>query len=146
MTKDVDVCVNIWLFMDPPSGVVQTAAVKAYATVEDEDQTYELLRRLSRVDFFTVPRVPVPQRFAIITQHGEQIAGAFMAGTPAEADVIAEVVETLVPLPSQVIVPGGEPKLATFPMPQDPLGVVTYVEERHDGTLVPRLAPPEGVA
>ena len=80
MNTTLEPCFNLWLFVDPLTGVVQTGAAKAYALHGTEQERKDLLQRLAPTDFYTVPRVPVPQHYVLAGPDGRQVPGAFQAG------------------------------------------------------------------
>lgn len=47
MNATLEPCFNLWLFVDPLSGVVQTGAAKAYALHGTEQECKDLLQRLA---------------------------------------------------------------------------------------------------
>ncbi len=76
MNATLEPCFNLWLFVDPLSGVVQTGAAKAYALHGTEQECKDLLQRLAPTDFYTVPRVPVPQHYVLAGPDGRQVSRA----------------------------------------------------------------------
>ena len=132
-------CFNLWLFVDPLTGVVQTGAAKAYALHGAEQERKDLLRRLAPTDFYTVPRVPVPEHYVLAGPGGRQMSGAFQAGGAGEAEFLSHLLQSLEPLPQQLTMPEGLPVGYSLPTPAEVLAIMTPVEERYDGTLVPVL-------
>lgn len=145
MNTTLEPCFNLWLFVDPLTGVVQTGAAKAYALHGTEQERKDLLRRLAPTDFYTVPRVPVPQHYVLAGPDGRQVPGAFQAGGVGEAQFLSHLLQSLEPLPQQLTMPEGMPVGYSLPIPVDALAIVTPVEERYDGTLVPVVKRAGGV-
>lgn len=50
MNTTLEPCFNLWLFVDPLTGVVQTGAAKAYALHGTEQECKDLLQRLAPTD------------------------------------------------------------------------------------------------
>lgn len=136
MTNTPELCFNVWVFVDPATRVVQSASAKAYALAGEDEAKLATLRGLSATDFYTAEREPIPPKYIVVAPDGRQIPGVLFAGQVPQTDLVLEIIETLDPMPAQLAMREGEPVGVTLTVPDAPLHVLTFVEERADGSLV----------
>lgn len=136
MTNTPELCFNVWVFVDPATRVVQSASAKAYALAGEDEAKLATLRDLSATDFYTAEREPIPPKYSVVAPDGRQIPGVLFAGQIPQTDLALEIIETLDPMPAQLAMREGEPVGVTLTVPDGPLHVLTFVEERADGSLV----------
>lgn len=79
-----------------------------------------------------------PKRFQLHGPNGQVLEGAVTVGS-VDDKVVEQLVESVLPLPPQYVNRQGVP--GDFQLPVDAFNcVVTFAEEREDGTLVPQVS------
>lgn len=145
MSNSTSPCFNIWAFHDSHHQLVMQVSIRAYVLSGNDEEKLEQLRQLAVTDFYAVERHNVPKKY-IANYTGEsedqnrRIEGAIPGPLLQTSGILHELVEFCKPLPEQVILPGGQPERYVMEVESDPLHVLTFVEERLDGTLVPQIA------
>lgn len=144
MTADLEPYFNVWIFIEPTTGLVMQTGVKAYALEGTDEEKLACLRYLSRTDFYTVERQRIPERYVLRGPQGQRQNHVVTVQMVPNTPLVQECIEALMPLPAQLLMSGDEPSLVSLPMGDAPLCVTTFIEQRHDGTLVPVLDRAEG--
>ena len=97
-----------------------------------------MMKALAPTDFYTVAQQRYPKRFKLIGPNGQTLEGAVTVGS-VDDKVVEQLVESVLPLPPQYVNRQGVP--GDLQLPVDAFNVVvTFVEEREDGTLVPQVS------
>lgn len=127
---------NVWVFYSE-GGFSATYAVKPYAFNGDAESQRAMMKALAPTDFYTVAQQRYPKRFKLIGPNGQRLEGAVTVGS-VDDNLVKQLVESVLPLPPQYVNRQGVP--GDFQLPVDAFNfVVTFVEEREDGTLVPQV-------
>ena len=97
-----------------------------------------MMKELAPTDSYTVPQRTYPKRFQLQCPNGQVLEGAVTVGS-VDDKVDEQLVEFVLPLSSQYVNRQGVP--GVFQLPVDAFNcVVTFAEEREDGTLVPQVS------
>jgi len=137
----LEVCVNLWWFVDNDSGLVFHVSGRGYALSGDDESKLKMLRSLAVTDFHISEHHKVPQRFTLTSDHGT-IPGVIPASAINDHPEIFEPVYQGIEkeLHQQVRSVAGEYEFYTLELPKDPLCVLTCVVEDSDGNLTPMIA------
>ncbi|MDK8245006.1 MULTISPECIES: hypothetical protein [Corynebacterium] len=128
---------NVWVFYSE-GGLSATYAVKPYAFNGDAESMRAMMKALAPTDFYTVPQRTYPKRFQLHGPNGQVLEGAVTVAS-VDDKVVEQLVESVLPLPPQYVNRQGVP--GDFQLPVDTFNfVVTFVEEREDGTLLPQVS------
>ena len=97
-----------------------------------------MMKELAPTDFCTVSQRTYPKRFQLHCPNGQMLEGAVTVES-VDDKVVEQLVESVLPLPPQYVNRQGVP--GVFQLPVDAFNcVVTFAEEREDGTLVPQVS------
>ena len=137
----LEVCVNLWWFVDNDSGLVLRLAGRGYAMSGDDESKLKVLHSLATTDFHIADTYKIPDRFVLILEH-EKIRGvAHPSAIHDHLDIFESVYEGIEKnLPNQIRSIGGEYESYKLTVPQDPLCVLTCVVEGSDGSLTPMIS------
>ncbi len=139
--ENLEVCINLWWFVDDASGLVFHIAGRGYALSGDDNSKLNILKKLSSTDFHIAEHHKIPDHFTINSEHGT-IHGVVPASAIKEYPAIFEPVYLQIEknMPQQVKSVNGEYQFYKINVPKDPLCVVTCVVEHSDGRLVPMIS------
>lgn len=139
--ENLEVCINLWWFVDDESGLVFHIAGRGYALSGDDSNKLQILKKLSSADFHIAGHHKIPERFTINSEHGT-IRGVVPASAIKEHPEIFEPVYLQIEkdMPQQVQSVNGEYQFYKMKVPEDPLCVITCVVEYSDGRLVPMIS------
>jgi len=74
-TSTPELTANLWAFLDSGTGLVYALAGRAYFLSGDDSEKLSTLKELSRYDFQSATRVPVPERFGVYYPDGTSKSG-----------------------------------------------------------------------
>lgn len=139
-------CLNLWVYIDVRTSLVERVAGRAYVIDGTEDERYAVLKNLSTSDYATAETTGVPKRFVAVPPVPgiPSIEGAVHVDelqNPATMNAIFEPLLRKIEanLPQQFTFDGsGEPSVWKASIADNALFVVTGLLEQLDGTLVPQ--------
>lgn len=138
--RDPEVVANLWVYSDE-EGYIARVAGKAYVLDGSDAEKLALLRQLAATDFLCAEWQAVPERFGVVSPHGEHLRAAQLAMLSDEetkAALVGPLLNRLADtLPRQFRQVGDRYEPLEMTMPDAPLTVLTVVVERPDGELVP---------
>lgn len=139
--EQLEVCVNLWWFLDNDSGLVFRVSGRGYALAGDDDDKLSILRSLAMTDFHVAENHKVHDRFTLNSEHGT-IKGVVPGSLiKSHSDIFEPVYLSIEKnLPKQAKSIEGEYHSYTIQMPKDPLSIVTCVIEGSDGSLIPLIS------
>jgi len=137
----LEICVNLWWFVDIDSGLVLRVAGRGYAMSGDDESKLKTLHLLATTDFHIAETYKIPDRFVLILED-EKIRGVIPVSIIHEHMEIFESVYKGIEemLPKQIRSVGGEYESYKLTVPKDPLCVLTCVVEGSDGSLMPMVS------
>jgi len=137
----LEVCVNMWWFVEEETGLVYRVAGRGYALAGDDESKLSILKKLALTDFHVAENHKIPNRFTLSSEHGT-IHGVVPASAINEHPEIFEPVYLAIEknFPLQFRSVDSEYEQYKMEMPQDPLCVLTCVVEGQDGSLTPLVA------
>jgi hypothetical protein len=139
----LEICFNLWLFVDNESRLIYCYAGKIYAMRGEDDEKLRRLRELSADDHHTVPRRKLPDRFKLILDEGEMMGVATLSiSRDSNSQFFEELFAELEKeLPQQTrFVFGGFIK-TSLPVSKTPLCVTTVILEDKFGIPHPQVSP-----
>jgi len=139
--ENLEVCVNLWWFVDSDSGLVLRVSGRGYALSGDDNSKLKILKQLALTDFHIAEIQKIPSNFKLNSEHGT-MESVVPASQIKQYPEIFEPVYLKIEkdLPTQVRSVNGEYKVYKLKVPQDPLCIVTCVVEGNDGSLTPMLS------
>lgn len=139
--NNLEVCVNLWWFVDMDSGLVLRLAGRGYAMSGDDESKLKILHSLATTDFHIADTYKIPDNF-VLTQEDEKTRGVIPASIIHEHMEIFESVYKGIEnmLPKQIRSVMGEYESYKLTLPKDPLCVLTCVIEGSDGSLTPMVS------
>lgn len=139
--EQLEVCVNLWWFVDNDSGLVFRVSGRGYALSGDDASKLQILKKLSLTDFHLAEIHKIPKRFTLTSEHGI-IEGVVPASAIKQYPEIFEPVYLKIEeeLPEQVRSVDGEYQFYKLQVPKEPLCIITCVVEGHDGSLTPMIS------
>lgn len=134
--SQVELCFNIWAFVDGDAGLVQHGSAKPYLLEGTEEEKLATLRSLSKFDFYSAVPTQMPERFQTVLPNGETFKGALQFSDLERTRWVEFMMDTALPLPDQIVKVGGEYQAFSFPSSERSVYVLTCVVEGSDGSLV----------
>lgn len=135
-----ELAVNLWAIYDASVEVVYALCGKVYALDGTDAEKLAVLKSLSRTDYLTVKRFPVPSRFAIVNADGEERTGVAMLNAVYDENTVIfnELFDVLeADLPALPDFTGAEFIWVNQALPADPVCVVTVLYEDASGQIRP---------
>lgn len=138
----MEICFNVWLYLDTRSNLIQRLAARAYVLDGDDDSKLAVLHSLAKTDFYASQWRPVPKNFTVNGGPDRILNGAVSISSLRDettSDALLESVmqETLNDMPTQLRDVNGEYQTFRLPSPNPTLHVTTIVKELPDGSLTP---------
>ena len=138
----MELVANVWPIVDGASQIILRFAARGYVMEADDSVISDTLLSLAPSDFVLAQQFKIPERFVLVSEHG-QLVGAV---TPADfnarqANIIEEALRTLEfnmgPLHGVGVTRDGEPFQRRVPVAfsQQPYLVVTFLIEDAAGEL-----------
>lgn len=125
-----ELVVCLWAFLDSGLRLIYALAGRVYCLTGDDESKLQTLRELSRFDFRSVGRLPVPKRFVLSFPDGSERRGfvppqaVFDPNATLFEDLIKELERQMPPISDFV-----RNTAIRQVLPDDPLGVRTIVFE-----------------
>ncbi|GIW53113.1 MAG: hypothetical protein KatS3mg082_2943 [Nitrospiraceae bacterium] len=143
----MELVANIWPVVDSLSGVVQRYFARAYAMEGPDEVIGATLRALAPTDFRMASLFRIPERFKLVSEHGE-LSGCVTIGTfhAHLGDILEPALQELergyAPVQGIAVASSTGPMKGVVVRPRfrpDPYLCVTTLIETPEGQLIPQL-------
>ena len=135
-----EMCFNVWAFYEPLTNIVQHTSVRSYALKGSTEEKLAVLKSLAPSDLYSAQPLPIPDKYVLHGSDGRAVVGALPAQDLEPSGAILGLMETAASNPPQYNFAGSAPVIHQIEFPENPLFVLTFVEETSDGSLQPQVS------